>query len=101
MSGRVHHAKAEHGQFCDTIFPDPRQRQWKGDPSVHLQHRIICCSCGLAHDFEFQIVETATRAGKLRLVKLAPKKYAIQFRVRRNERSTAQVRRKKQEMVCK
>lgn len=38
--------------------------------------RIICCDCGLAHDHQFRV-----RKGK------------IEWRSRRNERSTAQVRR--------
>lgn len=92
---KVHHAKAEHGKFCDPIFPDPRTRLWDGDKRVHLQHRLICCDCGLAHDMEFTIVETARRHGKLTMVKVAPKRFAIQFRARRNERSTAQVRKHK------
>lgn len=94
---RVTHAQAPHGEFCDPIFPDPRQQLWAADPNVHLQHRLICCDCGLAHDMEFLIVETApTPNGGLRAVKAAPAKYAIQFRARRNERSTAQIRRKPQ-----
>lgn len=90
----VHHAKAERGQFCDTIFPDARERLWRG-PKVHLQHRLICCDCGLAHDMEFVIVEVAIRRGKLAMIRIAPKNLAIQFRARRNERSTAQIRRHK------
>lgn len=96
--GRVTHAKAFAGEFCDPIFPDPRTVLWgpRGG-AVHLQHRLICCDCGLAHDFEFAIVEvTKGRNGRLRVVKSAPKKFAIQFRARRNERSTAQIRRKPQ-----
>ena len=38
--------------------------------------RIVCCDCGLAHDHQFRV-----RKGK------------IEWRSRRNERSTAQVRR--------
>ena len=40
------------------------------------KHRIVCCDCGLAHDFEFQVVEEQ-----------------IELRARRNERSTGQIRR--------
>lgn len=90
----VHHAKAERGKFCEPIFPEPRTRLWNGG-RVHLQHRLICCDCGLAHDFEFVIVETRTRNGRSKMVRVAPLKFAIQFRARRNERSTAQIRRHK------
>lgn len=92
---RTHHAKAERGKFCAPIFPDPREVLW-GGPRAHLQHRLVCCDCGLSHDMEFIIVETCTRGGKLKMLRLAPKKFAIQFRARRNERSTAQIRRKPQ-----
>lgn len=40
------------------------------------KYRIICCDCGLSHDFEFRIVDNE-----------------VEFRARRNMRSTAQVRR--------
>jgi hypothetical protein len=89
----VHHATAHRGEFCETIFPDPRVRLWTGDRRVHLQHRLICCDCGLAHDMEFLVVEVARSGKGLRMIRLAPKRYAVQFRARRNERSTAQVRR--------
>jgi hypothetical protein len=92
----VTHAKAERGKFCDVIFPNPRVRLWRGPRQVHLQHRLICCDCGLAHDFEFIIVKTTkTKNGGTRMVGYAPKGFSLQFRVRRNERSTAQVRRHK------
>jgi len=39
-------------------------------------HKISCCDCGLVHEFEFRIVD-----GK------------VEFRARRNERSTGQKRR--------
>lgn len=93
---RVHHAKAARGEFCDPIFPNPRVRLWAGDKGVHLQHRLICCDCGLAHDMEFQVVQVrAAKNGAVRMVRVAPKSYTIQFRARRNERSTALVRRAK------
>lgn len=94
---KVHHAKAERGQFCDPIFPNPDERGWAGGENAHLQHRLICCDCGLAHDMEFIVVEVSRRNGRVRMVREAPlKKYTVQFRARRNERSTAQIRRKKQ-----
>ncbi len=97
----VHHAKAEKGEFCDPIFPDPKTRLWKGGKHVHLQHRLICCDCGLSHDMEFQIVKVRTRNGKTMMVAVAPKSFAIQFRARRNERSSAAMRRQPHEFVKK
>ena len=40
-------------------------------------HRISCCDCGLAHDFQFR------RRGR----------WETEWRASRNERSTAQIRR--------
>jgi hypothetical protein len=42
------------------------------------RYKLICCDCGLAHDFEFRVVK-----GKIR------------FRAYRNERSTAACRRER------
>jgi hypothetical protein len=41
-----------------------------------IVYRIICCDCGLAHDFEFRATEVE-----------------VEFRMRPNEHSTSQVRR--------
>jgi hypothetical protein len=57
---------------------------------------LICCDCGLAHDFEFQVVQVRkTKNGALRMTRVAPRSFTVQFRARRNERSTALVRRAK------
>jgi hypothetical protein len=84
--------KAEPGRFSDVMFPDRRTRLWEGAPS-HLQQRLICCDCGLSHDYEFVVVETVIHRGKVTMVRVAPKRFAIQWRGRRNERSTARNRR--------
>jgi len=47
---------------------------------VRKAYRLGCCDCGLVHDVDFKLV----KLGKARL---------IQLRVRRNNRSTALVRR--------
>ena len=47
------------------------------NPAVPMEHKIVCCDCGLIHDIEFRVVENA-----------------VQFRARRNERATAARRRK-------
>lgn len=93
--------QAYRGQFSETVFPEPKTRPWKtpGKLKPHLQHRISCCDCGLSHDFEFLVVRTrVNKNGRTIMVAVAPRNLAIQFRVRRNERATAQIRRKKQ--VC-
>jgi hypothetical protein len=41
-------------------------------------YKMACCDCGLVHDLEFRIVENGKR---------------VEFRARRNNRSTGQIRR--------
>jgi hypothetical protein len=41
-------------------------------------YKFVCCDCGLVHDVEFRVTDSYDR---------------VEFRVRRNNRSTAQVRR--------
>lgn len=48
---------------------------------VYRRYTSICCDCGLTHTIDFRIY-----------------KGQIQFRARRNNKSTANVRRKKQEI---
>lgn len=57
-------------------IPQAEAGEWMDMPGRH--YRLICCDCGLSHDFEFRVVK-----GKIR------------FRAYRNERSTAAVRREK------
>ena len=55
---------------------------WHED-ACRSETRIICCDCGLAHDVEFGLADDRENTGRLRTM----------FRTRRNNRSTAQVRR--------
>lgn len=55
-------------QFQDGVWITPIRKRFK----------IICCDCGLAHDIDFQV-----------------KKGKIQFRIKRNNHSTALIRRNK------
>ena len=43
-------------------------------------YKLVCCDCGLVHDMEFRVTGSYDR---------------VEFRSRRNNRSTAQVRRHK------
>jgi hypothetical protein len=54
------------------------------DPDGEQRFRQVCCDCGLAHDLEFRIVEEPG------LLTDHPK---VEFRLKRNERATAQLRR--------
>lgn len=55
---------APKGEDGWTVWMRPEERK----------HTMVCCDCGLAHDLEFRIKRS-------------------EFRMRRNERSTGQVRR--------
>jgi len=58
-------------------------------------YRLGCCDCGLVHDFDFRVVWIRKRhrdAGK-EVDVLPSRYYQVEFRVRRNQRSTGQIRR--------
>lgn len=62
------------------------------------RYRFACCDCGLTHDMQFQVVkviENLPNGDWKHSAALASTKYKVQFRVRRNARSTAQIRRHK------
>ncbi len=49
---------------------------------IRRGYKLACCDCGLVHDIDFRIVKRNSNGAKF-----------IQFRVARNERSTALSRR--------
>ena len=56
---------------------------------------MVCCDCGLAHDMQFQATKvTETKEdGSWEGEDLDISEYRVLFRARRNNRSTAQIRR--------
>lgn len=60
-------------------------------------YRLACCDCGLVHDMEFKALRrTGVVAGGTWLARpLDDDRYRIEFRARRNNRSTAGMRRKR------
>ena len=57
-------------------------------------YRMICCDCGLAHEMEFTALRVIVMDGEAwEGEELPTGDYRVQFRVRRHNRSTAQVRR--------
>lgn len=65
-------------------------------PTPNKPYRLGCCDCGLVHDTEFQVVEVLEHTSKDTFhhgPPLDPTKYRVLFRARRNNRSTAQLRR--------
>ncbi len=66
------------------------------DWPIMTGYRMACCDCGLVHDMEFQAIKVtkSTTGGVFEYEDLDRKKYRVAIRARRNNRSTAQVRRK-------
>jgi len=57
-----------------------------------------CCDCGLVHDVEFRVIRITKqfRDGGYEWEECDPKKFRVHFKARRNNRSTAAIRRGKQ-----
>lgn len=63
-------------------------------------YRMVCCDCGLAHDLQFRalrVLEESEDGRRAQVESLDPAEYQVEFRVRRNNRSTAQVRRHREQ----
>ena len=56
---------------------------------------MCCCDCGLVHDMEFVAFRVVERFddGSYAIEELPTDQYQVRMRARRNNRSTAQVRR--------
>ena len=76
---------AKDGGWCDWVFP------------IMSGYKIACCDCGLVHDMEFVVakVSRTTKAGTFTAQDITDKLMRVKFRARRNNRSTAAVRRHK------
>ena len=59
------------------------------------RYKAGCCDCGLVHDIEFRVIVVGRqrRDRTYPVLKINPARCRIQFRARRNERSTGQMRR--------
>lgn len=55
-------------------YETPKENEWV--QPVRKDYKMCCCDCGLVHEMDFRVLK-----GK------------VQFRVRRNNRATGQVRR--------
>lgn len=71
-------------------------------------YKLACCDCGLVHDTEFYVVYITKRlpGGDMEMKALHSSNYRVVFKVRRNARSTAALRReekkrKAKEIACK
>lgn len=59
-------------------------------------YRLACCDCDLVHTFEFKVAKVLDLKEGVYTTKDVPDgKFVVHFRCRRNNRSTAALRRKK------
>lgn len=67
---------------------------WSDWQSPIQGYKMACCDCGLSHDMEFRIIEVDYQDGPDWSGKDVPwGKYRVLIRARRNNRSTAALRR--------
>jgi hypothetical protein len=59
-------------------YDQPEENEWV--TPVMKCYKLACCDCGLVHEIDFRLT-------------IVNKKVVLQFRVRRNNRSTGQMRR--------
>lgn len=60
-------------------------------------YRMACCDCGLVHDMEFEVLKVVKKDpdGTWDGRPMSDEKYRVNFRVKRNNRSTAKMRKSK------
>lgn len=74
--------------------PDSEWSRWVNP--IMKGYKLACCDCGLVHDFEFRAFKVVKTSKNGKIVKLLPiGKYQVEFKCRRNKRSTGQMRRKR------
>lgn len=58
-------------------------------------YKMSCCDCGLVHDIDFEVfeIERFNKNGTFRGKEKRGKRWRVGMRVRRNNRSTGQIRR--------
>lgn len=80
---RYHQVTAEKGQYSEPEFP------------IMDGYKMACCDCGLVHDMQFFVAEVIrfNKDGSFKIKERKGKKWRIGLRAKRNNRSTAQMRR--------
>jgi hypothetical protein len=73
--------------------PKAGQDGWTNWILPQRRYRLACCDCGLVHDVEWRVVAVTKRNRGYAVQRINPARCRVQFRVRRNNRSTGQVRR--------
>ena len=72
-------------------YEEPESNEWV--QPIRNGYKLACCDCGLVHDIDFRPVKLDyDRKNKIYEATVIPKA-AVIFRVRRNNRATAGIRR--------
>lgn len=63
-------------------------------PPTMRRYMMACCDCGLVHEMQFRVVEILGRTHEdgRKWVRVAPRRFQVQFRARRSEGYTQQQR---------
>ena len=59
------------------------------------KYRMACCDCGLVHDMQFEVHKVTKQIDANTFVAKSVEGYRVRFKARRNNRSTAAMRREK------
>lgn len=64
------------------------------------RYRMGCCDCGLVHDVQFKVIKiTGSKKGYVRYQDISQVGLAVKLRARRNNRSTALIRKAERQVV--
>jgi len=71
-------------------------------PIMH-GYKLACCDCSLVHDMEFSVLRVMRHLpdGTWEAETMNPEEYRVEFRCRRNNRSTGQMRRREMSQEIK
>lgn len=80
---KKHHANDD--GWCDWVTP------------IMTGYRMACCDCGLVHDVQFQVMRVTSKNanGTFEALVVDKDRYRVAMRMKRNNRSTGQLRRKR------
>jgi hypothetical protein len=77
-------------------YDKPQANEWVRP--VMEGYKLACCDCGLVHELDFKVVTSSDHGREYESAELEEylkPHFRVEFRVRRNNRSTAAMRRKK------
>ena len=84
-------------KFQQVTVPNARDYSDWIQPAME-SYKMGCCDCGLVHDLEFRVVEVTKDLGDgyKEVIETDNQNLVVQFRTKRNNRSTGQLRRRRE-----